>query len=85
MNKVTYQIVEHDGGWAYKVGDVFSETFRTREAAFDAAKAAASEQQLAGRTEGISYQDAEGHWHDEVVQGSDRPEADVEAGKNDQR
>ena len=37
MNKVTYEIVEHDGGWAYKVGDVFSETFATRELAHAAA------------------------------------------------
>jgi hypothetical protein len=27
MTKITYEIVEHDGGWAYKVGDVFSEPF----------------------------------------------------------
>ena len=26
MTEVTYTIVEHDGGWAYKVGDTFSET-----------------------------------------------------------
>ena len=25
MTHVTYEIVEHDGGWAYKLGDVFSE------------------------------------------------------------
>ncbi len=85
MTKVTYQIVEHDGGWAYKVGDVFSETFRSREAALAAARAAASEQQLAGRTEGITYQDADGRWHDEVAEGSDRPEADVESSKSGQR
>jgi hypothetical protein len=28
MTKVTYVVVEHDGGWTYKVGEVFSETFR---------------------------------------------------------
>ncbi len=26
MTKVTYKIVQHDGGWAYRVDDVFSET-----------------------------------------------------------
>ena len=31
MVHVTYTIVEHDGGWAYKLGDVFSEPFRTRD------------------------------------------------------
>jgi hypothetical protein len=25
MSHVTYTVVEHDGGWTYKVGDVFSE------------------------------------------------------------
>jgi hypothetical protein len=85
MMKVTYQIVEHDGGWAYKLGDVFSETFRSRQAAVDAAKAAASEQQLAGRTEGITYQDADGQWHEEVAEGSDRPQADVEGDRKSDR
>ena len=27
MTKIVYHIVEHDGGWAYKVDGVFSETF----------------------------------------------------------
>ncbi len=44
MAHVTYTIVQHDGGWAYKVGDVFSETFPTRADAHAAAAIAASEQ-----------------------------------------
>jgi hypothetical protein len=78
MARIVYEIVEHDGGWAYKLGNVFSETFRTHEDAMNAAKAAAAEQQLAGATEGISYQDASGRWHEEVAEGGDRPEAEVE-------
>jgi hypothetical protein len=27
MPNVTYEIVQHDGGWAYKVDGVFSESF----------------------------------------------------------
>jgi hypothetical protein len=27
MPDVTYEIVQHDGGWAYRVNGVFSETF----------------------------------------------------------
>lgn len=77
MARITYEIVEHDGGWAYKLDDVFSETFRTHEAALNAAKAAAAEQQLAGTTEGISYQDKSGKWHEELAEGGDRPQADV--------
>ena len=37
MAHITYRIVEHDGGWAYKLGDVFSETFPTHAAAVKAA------------------------------------------------
>ena len=49
MSHVTYTVVEHDGGWAYKAGDVFSETFPTREAAHAAAARAAQEQRVPGR------------------------------------
>jgi len=51
MAKLTYKIVEHDGGWAYKVGSTFSETFRTHQEALRAAEIASSEQQIAGTTE----------------------------------
>ena len=44
MAKLTYKIVEHDGGWAYKVGSTFSETFRTHQEALRAAEIASSEQ-----------------------------------------
>lgn len=77
MAKVTYQIVEHDGGWAYKVGDVFSETFPSHDAALRAAKAAAAEQQVAGESDGITYQDKDGQWHEEVADGRDRPSTEV--------
>jgi hypothetical protein len=78
MAHVTYHIVEHDGGWAYKLGDVFSETFRTRGAAVEAAKKVAMEQELPGQTSGIVYEDASGKWHEEVARGDDRPQADVD-------
>ena len=48
MARVKYAIVEHDGGWAYKVDGTFSETFRSREAAHYAACRAALEQQQPG-------------------------------------
>jgi Uncharacterized protein conserved in bacteria (DUF2188) len=75
--KVTYEVVEHDGGWAYRVNGVFSETFPTHALAHDAAERAAREQVLPGETTGISYEDADGHWHDEVSAGDDRPETGV--------
>jgi hypothetical protein len=77
MTKVTYEVVEHDGGWAYRLGSTYSETFATHNDALAAAKIAAAEQQVAGRTEGIEYEDEAGKWHGEVSEGQDRPEADV--------
>ena len=78
MTKVVYEIVEHDGGWAYRVGDVYSETFPSHDRARKAAERAAREQVVAGETTGISYEDERGRWHDEVARGDDRPETDVE-------
>jgi ATPase subunit of ABC transporter with duplicated ATPase domains len=78
MGKVTYHIVEHDGGWAYRVDGVYSETFRSHEEARRAAERAAREQQIPGDTATISYEDKEGRWHDERSRGDDRPQTDVE-------
>ena len=77
MANVTYEVVEHDGGWAYKVNGVFSETFRTHDEAHAAAETAASEQQRAGEDEPIEYQDEDGRWKVENASGEDRPSADV--------
>jgi hypothetical protein len=77
MTNVTYVIVEHDGGWAYKVGDVFSEPFPTHEAASAAAKRAAAEQRVPGTTEVIQYEDEKGVWHEETARGDDRPTTDI--------
>jgi uncharacterized protein DUF2188 len=77
MAKITYEIVEHDGGWAYRVNGVFSETFPSHDAARRAAERAAREQIVPGETSAISYEDKEGHWHDEVSAGNNRPETDV--------
>jgi hypothetical protein len=73
MTEVTYTIVEHDGGWAYKVGAVFSEPFATHAQAIAAARRAAAEQRVPGRTEVIQYEDENGRWHEETASGSDRP------------
>ncbi|WP_250157141.1 hypothetical protein [Tianweitania aestuarii] len=74
---VTYRVVEHDEGWAYKVGDVFSETFPTHDAAKQAAEAAARAQEQAGEPEPIEYQDEAGKWRQEESDGRDRPHTDV--------
>ena len=72
-----YTIVEHDGGWAYKVGDVFSETFASHDDARDAAESAARRQRAPGEDEQIEYQDDKGRWREERADGSDRPVTDV--------
>jgi hypothetical protein len=77
MTEVTYTIVEHDGGWAYKVGAVFSETFATHAAATAAAKRAAAEQKVPGRSEVIQYEDEKGQWHEETAKGNDRPTTNI--------
>jgi hypothetical protein len=77
MTDITYTIVEHDGGWAYKLGDVFSETFRSHDAALAAAKRAAGEQTVAGDTVGITYEDDRGQWREELSDGHDRPTTHV--------
>jgi len=77
MTKITYEVVEHDGGWAYRVDKVFSETFPSHDMARRAAERAAHEQIVPGDTTGISYEDKDGRWHDEVSAGNDRPKTDV--------
>ncbi len=78
MTRIVYEVVEHEDGWAYKVGDVFSETFPTRSEAEQAAEAAAAEHELSGSDEHIEYEDEDGVWHEEDVSGEERPETDVE-------
>ena len=81
--KQVYEVVQHDEGWAYKVGDVFSERFATHDEAKAAAEAAAERQHLAGETTDIEYEDARGDWHHELARGGDRPETEVIDGDRD--
>jgi len=78
MEKVTYQVVEHDGGWAYRVGDVISEPYPTHAQAHEAARLAAERQRHAGATDGIEYQDAAYRWHREVARADDRPDTELD-------
>ena len=77
MAEVTYEIVPHENGWAYRVDGVYSETFPTHEAAHRAAARAAGEQRVSGDETGIVYEDSRGRWHEEVSDGDDRPETQV--------
>ena len=78
MAHVTYEIVEHDGGWAYKLGDVFSEPFRDARGGGGGGKDGGGGAALPGRRETIEYQDEEGNWHEELARGDDRPETEVQ-------
>lgn len=77
MIKIIYEVVPHDGGWAYRLGGVYSETFPSHDEALEAARIVAAEQQLGGDSEEISYQDEKGVWHHEMVDGNDRPEIEI--------
>ena len=72
MSKVTYEIVEHDGAWAYRVTGVFSEPFPSDDLARQAAERAAGEQRVPGDRTGIRTKTRAGHWHDELASGRDR-------------
>lgn len=73
MASEVYEVVEHDGGWAYKANGAFSEAYPTREAAHKAAERAAREQRIPGDSAEIQYEDAKGEWHTEHSRGNDRP------------
>ena len=78
MVMVKYEVVEHDGGWAYKLGDSFSETFASHADARAAAVAVSREQQVPDRTSWIEFEDSAGQWITERADGHDRPETAVE-------
>lgn len=75
--KITYHVGRHDGGYAYRLDDVWSEPFATHHEALAAANAAAQRQHLGGRDAKISYQTTDGTWRSEQVRGGDRPETSV--------
>jgi hypothetical protein len=77
MAKVTYHVVEHDEGFAYRLGDVYSEPFASHAEALTAARQAAGAQQLADGDAEISWQDENGEWIHEHADGADRPMTDV--------
>ena len=78
MTHVTYKIVKHAEGWAYQVGETFSETYRSHDAARKAAQNAANEHVGSGQTVGIAFEDSFGQWHEELSDGTDRPIAGVD-------
>lgn len=77
MTTATYEIVPHDGGWAYRMDGTYSETYPSHDAALMAARRAACEQMQPGESRGIQWEDSRGRWHAEVSRASDRPDTEV--------
>lgn len=77
MIKVIYEVVPHDGGWAYRLGEVYSEAFATHAEALEAARIVAEEQRIGGDAAEISFQDDRGVWREEYAEGGDRPDTEV--------
>ena len=78
MVQITYRIVEHDGGWAYQLGNTYSETYPDHDSARAAAVAVAREQKVPDEDSFIEYENTSGQWITERADGHDRPEAQVE-------
>jgi hypothetical protein len=77
MPQVTYKVIQHDGGWAYKMGSTISETYPTHDLAHAAAARVAGEQKAPGEDEAIAYEDSSGAWREEEAHGGDRPDTGV--------
>jgi hypothetical protein len=74
---ITYHVGPHDGGYAYRLEDAWSETFSSHDAALKAAKSAAQRQQVEGKDARITFQLPDATWVTEYAEGGDRPETDV--------
>lgn len=61
MADITYQIVPHDNGWAYKLGETLSEPYATAEQAMDRARNAAARQKIGGGDALLAYPAPDGN------------------------
>ncbi|MBB4006289.1 DUF2188 domain-containing protein [Allorhizobium taibaishanense] len=77
MAKVTYEIVPHDEGWAYRLDGAYSERFDSHDQALEAARIVMKEIAQADEPVRIVYQDADGKWRAEMSNGNDHPEVEI--------
>ncbi|MCA0255484.1 MAG: DUF2188 domain-containing protein [Proteobacteria bacterium] len=78
MTRIVYEVVPHDGGWAYRQNGAFSEAFSSHAEALEAARIVATAQMKAGEAKQIVYQDSKGVWRREFDDGSDPIETEIE-------
>ncbi|KRB55056.1 hypothetical protein ASE04_04850 [Rhizobium sp. Root708] len=74
---VTYHVDKHDGGWAYHVDQVWSETFSDHGSALKAARAAASRQGTSDASVLVTYENTSGQWVTELAGNGERVDANV--------
>ncbi|MBB4955301.1 hypothetical protein H4S14_003337 [Agrobacterium vitis] len=77
MVKVTYEIVPHDEGWAYRLNGAYSERFASHDEALEAARIVVKELSLTDEPVRIIYQGEDGKWRAEMSSGDDRPEVEI--------
>lgn len=75
--KVTYEIVQHDEGWAYRMNGAYSERFDSHDQALEAARIVLDQLRQQDAPARIIYQDENGHWIAEMSNGQDHPEAEI--------
>ncbi len=78
MTKVTYHIVPHDGGWAYRPKAPSRRLSRPMMRPKPPPCARRRSSDAPGETAAISWEGVDGKWHEELASGRDRPETDVE-------
>jgi len=78
MRSITYKVLRHDGGWAYRVNGACSETFPTREKARKAARRAAWEQAASAESSLIDYEDGQRPRYHELSAAGERPKTPAE-------
>jgi hypothetical protein len=71
MSITIYRVLRHNGGWAYRAAEAFSDTFETREAARAAARVAAREHR-APKERAATDEEKKEHGHRESVDGNER-------------
>ena len=74
MDRIQYEVVRHERGWAYRLERTYSQTFPTQSEAVAAAKAAAIKMHDDGDETTVRVQDGPLAWRTELkIEGNSRP------------